>query len=309
MRPRLLAPLLALGLSGACYQRPDLDDSWYLDRLRVLAASAEPAEPQPGQEVSFDALIWSPEGDPELVIWFACLPEGSTDFGCTVDEETMSSLEGADPTQMSPEELAELLATLEEAGLIGVDPYLAPAWTAPADALDGLTETQQLEGVSAVITLQAIPADAESDADVEIAYKRMPISLATTPNNNPAMTGILANDELLADGAALTVSTGEQVTLAPGLAADAIEDYSYLGDDGVEETRTEEPYFTWYTSAGTLDDSATLCDESGPSADGSCADAPTTWVAPEEATEAVLYVVTRDRRGGMSWSGLTVTVQ
>lgn len=309
MRARLLVPLLALGLSGACYKRPDLDDSWYLDRLRVLAAAAEPAEPQPGQEISFDALIWSPEGEPELVVWFACLPESSTDFGCTVDEEAMASLAGADPTQMSAEELAELMATLEEAGLIGVEPYLAPAWTAPAEALDGLTETQQLEGVSAVITLQAIPADAETDADIEIAYKRMPISLATTPNDNPGMTGILVNDELLADGAQLTVATGEELTLAPGLATDAIEEYSYQTEDGVAETRTEEPYFSWYTSAGTLDDSATLCDESGPSADGSCADAPTTWIAPDEATSAVLYVVTRDRRGGMSWSGLTVTVE
>lgn len=308
MRTRLLPLALALGWTSACYQRPELSDSWYLDRLRVLAVRAEPAEPVPGQDVTFESLIWSPDGDPELVIWFACLPESGTDFGCTVDPALLEELSAVDPSTMSPEELAALAATLEDAGLIGAEPYFSPSWTAPVEALDGLTESEQLEGVSALVTLQAVPADAQSDADLEIAYKRMPISLASTPNSNPDLDGLRIDDALYADGSALALAAGQTITLEPALAADAIQDYTYRNEDGADETRTEEPYFTWFASGGDLEDSATLCDESGPSADDTCPDAATTWTAPDETFEGVIYAVVRDRRGGMHWTGLNVTV-
>ena len=37
-----------------------LSQSWQLDRLRVLGAQVEPAEPRPGETVSFTSLVYTP---------------------------------------------------------------------------------------------------------------------------------------------------------------------------------------------------------------------------------------------------------
>ena len=48
--------LMSMGCSAL-----EMAQSWQLDRLRILAAKAEPAEPKPGDEVRFTSLIFTPE--------------------------------------------------------------------------------------------------------------------------------------------------------------------------------------------------------------------------------------------------------
>ena len=89
--PLLLTPLL--GLLGC-----DLSataQEWELDRTRVLAIRATPAEPQPGETVSFDALTYSPSG--ELgVAWYVCLGLDMFSTDCEPDETALAELQDLD---------------------------------------------------------------------------------------------------------------------------------------------------------------------------------------------------------------------
>jgi hypothetical protein len=276
---------LALGLfvacpSAGCYKQPELSESWQLDRLRILAVAAEPAEPQPGEDVDFSALLWSPDTTTPTTIWFACLPDSADEFGCEIDPDLLSELESLDPDTLTPDEIAALYEQAQAAGLIGVTPSLDPTWTAPADALDGLDDVAAQEGVSALITIQAVPPDAESADDVELAYKRVPISLAETPNHNPVFDGWSVAGEELADGATASVAAGQTVSITASLSADS----------------TEEPYYTWYADDGEFDYTTSLWPNTT-----------VRYTAPESGDGAQIIVTVRDRRGGMAWATLNLT--
>jgi hypothetical protein len=285
MSHRLLSCLTLL--LAAC-SPPQLAASWQLDRLRILAVQATPAEPQPGDTVSFRSLVYQPaELELEGVLWFACLPESADEFGCAVDSTLLDDLDPKNPD----------MGALFEAGFIGYEPFLAPTWTAPADALDGLDDIDAQEGVSALVNLTALPKDAEDDSDFELAYKRLPISLAQTPNSNPTITELLVDGAALTDGT-LTTTAGTTHAIDPILSDDTVETYTYTGSDGTQEERTEEPYFTWYTEGGLFDQTFSLYPYSD-----------VEWTAPEGPFEGAVVVVMRDRRGGMAWSSLNVIVE
>ncbi len=298
--------LLVASLMG-CTTEP-LSQSWQLDRLRVLGVQAEPAEPQPGDTVVFRSLVYVPYGETLAgTVWFACLPEGSTDFGCTLDESLTDALSG-DLESLSPEEQLALFQQAQEAGLIGFEPLFSPTWTIPDDALASLTEDERREGRSAVVNLTALPEGGEETAetDVELAYKRVPVSLAETPNRNPAVTGVLVErkdgegdratyTEVLAEDGTFTVESGATYRLTPLLEEGSIETYTYRTSSGAEEQRTEEPYFTWYAEYGQYDQADSLF----PILD-------VEWTAPKGGFAGVLVAVARDRRGGMDWATLAV---
>lgn len=268
----------------------ELSQSWQIDRLRVLGVAAEPAEPRPGDTVTFSSLVVSPDAPVAATVWFACLG-GDADFGCEVDE---ALLEGLDPETMS----AEDLEALYEAGFIGAEPFLPPVWTVPEDALDALTPEARLEGLTAIVNVTAIP-DVESPAteDLELAFKRVPVSEATTPNRNPIVTGVTVDGARIEPGTVVSLDRGEPYTIAVELSGDSVETYTYVKDDGTAEERTEEPYFTWYAQDGSFDRTFDLW----PYTD-------VVHYAPEAPTaeDASLWVVVRDRRGGMAWATLSV---
>lgn len=296
--------LLVASLLGCTTET--LSESWQLDRLRVLGVQAEPAEPRPGDTVSFRSLVYVPYGQTLAgTVWFACLPEGSTDFGCTLDPSLTEALSG-DLESLSQEEQMALFQQAQEAGLIGFEPLFSPTWTVPPDALDALAEDDRREGRSAVVNLTALPQDTEADGDVELAYKRVPVSLAETPNRNPVLSGVMVEEKtgednkatysaVEPDGGAFTVTPGTTYRLTPLLAEGSIETYSYRTTAQQEEERTEEPYLTWYAEYGQYDQPNSLF----PILD-------VEWTAPKGGFEGVLVAVIRDRRGGMDWASLTV---
>ncbi len=64
----------------------------------------------------------------------------------------------------------------------------------------------------------------------------------------------------------------------------------------MEETRAEEPYFSWYTEGGSFDQPFSL----HPSTD-------VEYTVPKEDFSGFVVVVMRYRRGGMAWQVLRVT--
>lgn len=291
--------MLAL-LLAAC-TTTDVAQSFEIDRLRILAVAAEPAEPRPGDTVRFSSLVVSPEVPVALTTWFVCFVEESSDFGCAVDPSLTDDLAGLDPSTLTPEELAALYEELAAAGLVGVEPWLPPTWTVPDDALDGLDATEALEGRLATVTLTAVPDQPTVDeGDVEIAYKRVPVSLAATPNHNPAVTGFTVDGVSVPLDARLHLDRGQAYDIGVELAADAVETYTYLNLKGVEETRTEEPYFSWYLQEGAFEQAYSLYPN--------LAIRYTVPAAPTRREQS-LWVVMRDRRGGMAWAELAFTVE
>ncbi len=270
----------------------DLAQSWQLDRLRVLAVRATPAEPRPGELVTIDSLLYvPPETTLSGTLYQACLD--FSDFGCAVDDSVIDQLSALDPTTATPEQLAEAIELLQEAGVIGFEPGWAPTWTPPADALDGLTDAERAEGLNAVINIMAFAG--ESFDDAELAFKRVPVSEATTPNHNPTLTSLTIDEEITTGS--FSATAGQAYELAPLLSDDSVETYTYITEAGVTEERIEEPYITWYAEGGTFDQPYSLYPETTAE-----------WTAPKETFSGVIVAVVRDRRGGMGWTSIRMEV-
>ncbi len=302
--------LTLLWLAACNYE--SMAPSWLIDRTRILGVQAEVfgvpglAEPRPGDLVTFQSLVVHPDYEVFGVTWMGCLPDDASSFGCEVDMEAIEALFEVDTEELTPQELQALFAEAQEAGFLGFEPYFPPFLTVPDDVLDSLTEEERLEGQNYFLTLTAFPYETEEgdtgefievdlegdDQLTEIAYKRMPVSEAITPNHNPEMVTLQVDGHPLEEGQVLHLTAGQQYDLEPILGENAIEEYRYVTSEGVEETRTEEPYFTFYATGGDFDVDYALYPHSS-----------VTWTAPEDpaGTSHRLWAVTRDRRGGMSW--------
>ena len=129
--------------------------------------------------------------------------------------------------------------------------------------------------------------------DEEIATKYMPVSLADTPNNNPFINQVLIEKVPIATGATVRVSPGQTYQFEPVLAFGP-EEYSYLNSSGEVEERTEEPYFSWYATEGRFDSPFSNYEDF----------TTVNWTAPKEParSEAKIWIVVRDQRGGMGWA-------
>jgi hypothetical protein len=272
-----------------------LSQAYQIDRLRVLAVAAEPAEPQPGQLVTFSGLVVSPDPVGGSV-WFTCSAASSDDYGCSIDESLLESAQSGEAT----------IEDLQAAGFLGFLPDLPPFWVVPADYLDKLDDEAKLEGTFAMIYITAFPEVAEGDTaetaaidedEVEIAYKRVPVSLAPTPNQNPVVTALTIDGVAVPAGARWKVDPGQTYEIGVELSETSIETYTYRNSDDKDEERIEEPYFSWYLQQGEFDQESVLWPHTS-----------VLWTAPSspDATEESLWVVVRDRRGGMAWGSLSV---
>jgi hypothetical protein len=268
-----------------CVEGPELSDEWYLDRLRLLAVRAEPAEPRPEDVVTFESLSYVPPGATASAVWFACLDGESR--GCVEEPE------GFDPSHLSPEELAELLAEAQGEGLIGVEPGFPPVWTVPRDALYEVDDEDLREGIVATVQIALASED-----ELELAVRLLPVSLASTPNHNPVVGELLGNGEPLSAGV-LVARAGGEVQLSASLVGGP-EIYEYVSiRQGVPalELRTEELEWRWYTDLGSLDEARGGKNKAVGKA---------SWRAPDDPGEGVIHVVVLDGRGGMGWETLVV---
>jgi len=87
------APFVLSFLLAGCTV-DELSQSYQLDRLRILAVRATPAEPRPGETITLEAYTYDPEDHDLGILWFGCLPDSADEFGCTVDPSVLESLLG-----------------------------------------------------------------------------------------------------------------------------------------------------------------------------------------------------------------------
>ncbi len=274
----------------------DLSESWQVDRTRILAVRAEPPEIRPGEVAALEALVANAYGeDPDLsLVWLAC-EEGGSEFGCATD------LSGLDFEELDPGALAE-------AGFIGFEPGLPPRYVASDSLLDDLSEAERLEGVNVQTQLFAFPsealtAEAQQEIDfseIEVGFKRVVVSEAKTPNNNPLIEGFTV-DGILVPEIVPTIELSANQQYDFGLVLDedrAIEDYLFVNSAGEVEERVEEPYAAWFSTSGEVTEPVTLYPF-----------LQMTWTAPAEPGPGRLYAVLRDRRGGMAWTSREYVVR
>lgn len=137
-----------------------------------------------------------------------------------------------------------------------------------------------------------------------LATKRVVIRGPEAPagewNHNPAVAGILAGGAPLDPGAATIITPGE-TRLAPELPAGPAgepEIYTSLDAAGAPiETAAEEWVYSWFTTAGDLEDLHTR------------GDATERWTSGEVRGPVRLVVVARDLRGGTAWAVRDVEVR
>jgi hypothetical protein len=132
------------------------------------------------------------------------------------------------------------------------------------------------------------------------------------PNQNPVLNGIRLHaeedgfDEGFPLGPITFVEPGQALTLRPALPPEAVEDYLFIDRNGVTECRREQPYFAWAASGGaSLADDYSFVAEPGDLEDVA-GRAKVNRIFMPEAEEfpeegVTLWVVTRDRRGGLTW--------
>jgi len=246
------------------------------------------------------------------VVWFGCIPDGGVGFGCEIEQDSNIDL-GADPEDMPPEERQEWQASLAASGFLGMEPGPPPSWDIPTDVLDGLSEIEKAEGVNGLLTITVLgetePSDTSSlagdtgatdtssdlanESTPEIALKRLQISESSTPNHNPDITGFQIGNLPVVNGGGVSLPPNSTITISPVLSPTSIEEYTFLTVNGSSESRTEEPYVTWYIDNGSIDHPYGL----HPHID-------VDFTAPDESTTGTIIAVVRDRRGGMSWATL-----
>lgn len=277
-------------------EQPDFQLEWELDRLRLLAVRADPAEPRPGDVVSFSSLRYVPDDAEWSAAWIACM-DGDAE-GCVIDPDLLAQLEHAD--ELTDAELMALFAALQAAGFVGVEPGMPLGWIVPADALDDLDEADRLEGRSATVTINLATED-----DAELVLKSIPVSEATTPNHNPDLLPLTFDGVPIEPGVALVVDSLNDIDIGAALDGEP-EVYEYVTTAGVTESRTEAPSFRWYVSGGTLADPA---DVELSFTDGGSPTSERVWTTPEQEGTYRLAVVVLDGRGGMGWQALDVEVR
>jgi hypothetical protein len=261
----------------------ELDQSWLVNKPRILAVRAEPAEPRPGDTVTFEALFPDPTGEIATTLWVACPPSEALGLviACMPAADASATTKGEEPTN--------------GALVIGMQPLFDPDYDVPLDILDKTEDKNEGE----IITIQVIGApdiDMEMDTGVqldlnvfEIGTKGLVVSEAVTPNNNPVVADFFVNGATV-DGKTAQVQAGATITLEAKLQDDSVESYQYINSDGITEERTEEPYGLWYTTSGSIQGDTSIFPSLA-----------TSWTAPDTATSGTWWFVIRDRRGGLAW--------
>lgn len=272
------ALVLVLALAGCA---DDFQPRSLLADLRVLAIEASPIDVAPGQEVTLRPTVFVPAGQTLTALsWKFCpLSLGSqAGFACLAPQCEFPLAPSADGSvTANPTALALQCAQALAAG-DGERPQGSP------DEVPSFVET--------VFTLD-VATDAGESRQAAMRIKVWTSGGPPAPNRSPALRRLeLDGVEAIARGPAARTVKPDQAVEVRALVDPASLD-SYLDASGAE--RTEDPVVSFYATAGRFEGDRT-----------SGVDGRITWTAEPLApgtTEALLWLVVRDLRGGESVAG------
>ncbi len=261
-------------------------------------SSEEPADPLDLQFGVGETFTFTAAGSQVESAWAALDPEDRV--------EGLSVLVSVNYVQRSNEALEATLGELALASQSGDEETL----DALGEELRGLVE----DGLNAARRIY-ISEKGEANPD--------PIDCPATElrtNRNPSLDGLLLHlddegrDEGYSLGPVVFVEDDEKMVLRPVLASGSIEDYLYITTRGTTECRRETPFFAWITNAGKVRDYSYLADEGDlDEVEGRLKVATLRLDGGdnEDPLQPVtdLWLVARDRRGGLDWRHWTLVAQ
>jgi hypothetical protein len=297
-----LLPLL-LALAGCA---DDFAPYSLLDRLRVLAISAEPASPLPGEATTLSALTFAPAGEAVALRWSYCpVPApASADYACPLDEATANQvlaayLEPGLATALPNFDLgtaatatlgnpfsATALGALCAAGLA------SPLYAQSFDCDDGYPVTVVLDATTATASLRAG------------FVLRLPAGAAPERNHNPSPAGLALGDTPLGEATAtIAVAPGASIDLHLDVAATAAELRAIPAAEGAPGQRLERLTASWFATSGKLDKARTSFIDGVAALDELASNRFTAPAADAWPPGGLVEfaAVLRDDRGGAGW--------
>ena len=292
----------------------------FVDKLRVLAIQASPAEVAPGEVARLSPLVVGGTGALSA-LWLACRtdPTAPSTHPCGIDELDGSALPDACGAQANGATCAlddQLYTTVTAAGsLVGSD--------GTGQLLVTLVVADTGSAADCYLgTLKNSGLPTEPDHCV-IAYKR--VSLATTPtNHNPEIAGFTFTEK---GGAVQSLLTGEATaSLSSSTKHRTTDTLGMVRADDAAEVEADGSYenlaLSWFTDAGAIDGGRSSFDPPSCGSQTQCAmkepltSATTDWKAPtadERTTQAPdgrvrFWAVLRDDRGGVGWRSGALTL-
>lgn len=296
--PRWTAAALALGLG--CIG--DLDPKEIVVSPRILDIVADPPEVAPGGTVRLRAVVGGQRG-PVTYRWVACTAAdpfggiggfgtGTGEQGCTGDAGLRLPLgTGAEATLTVPAASVDLDAILARLG----------------DRAPRALVEQYVRDVGVIVGVGLV---IEADGQTVEGYKRVVVSLNPRPNANPPTPRVRVNQRWVSvpasggpdcapeEGDPIRVPRGQNVSLAPDANESWLERYTVLTAVGVFEERTEQAFYSWYATNGSLGRGLTR----SPIRDN-------VWQPSDHAGQQSLWFFVRDGHGGTSGCRLPVTVE
>lgn len=338
LRPSRILPIACL-VASACAPELEVDLS-RIDRPRVIALIASPAEAEPGESVTLRALVATPTGSDA---------QAELDWALCLARRPLAELGPVAPACLDPNAGPEQLTALGRASEVTAElPSDAcrrfgsePPASEPGEPTGRVVDPDATGGYFQPI-LARPRGDEGEPGELAIVGVRLACGLAgATAAQSAEHTARYQRNVAprvvefgLREGPSI-VAAGERVELrvswadcpstpqcGDGLcsldeAATCNEDCTTLaGCEGAEThvffdplalslaTRREAIGVTWYASAGELDEART-----GRASDDELAFADNGWVAPDEPGPVYLWVVLRDDRGGVGVGELTVEVE
>ncbi len=311
---RCLWALAVAGLwASACGGGEAARTPTLVDRLRVLAVTAEPPEIAPLQTATLRVLAVDPEARDLGYLFLACDPILSPDPGAPVFTpcEEAANLQDPDAARSLFERGEVRLLSLDLASSEAVYRPPRDEKDEPVDLFQGLSpaDPRRRMGVSVMVLVLVAPLEDLEQAfvdpdsadlaalDTAIALKRITVSQAPEPNHNPDLVGLSSGGVRFTDRSAFGFPAGVDVPLAALVSDESFEHYVRLLPDGRNEERDETITVSWYSTAGRFGRRRTTAGEAnlfrGPGPEGPPP-------VPQDG-RVRLWAVARDGRGGTDW--------
>ena len=283
------ALLGALALLWRC-GGDELDSISELNKYRVLAVRAEPPSLAFGEQSELRVFDFHPDDlsgtEPERSYrWRLCLQSAGavTRYECLIPE---LDLEGTGAT--TTVDLLSLIAQLDQETrerLMSIGEEEVEGLEGPESPLGGgIDEAFDFsQGIPIYVKVTARAGDDQLEV---VKQLRIRLDANTPDNENPEIRALVPT-------APTRLIAGQSVELGVSLTEESVERYQV---DGVEEE--EEPFLSWASSGGKFERSITDTDPGR-----------NLLTLPTEPGPLRVYVVARDRRGGVGIAELDLTVE
>ncbi len=320
---RRAALLLALLSLIACDD--NLPVASFIDKIRVLAVQAEPAEVTPGNATTLSALVVEPDRpqiatSPVSYLWLACAEQPGATFATPcglLDGKVLGDHDGSAPAACGAT-IDGTLCTLGKSTTTTLAP--AASLVAIGAVLVTLVVADADDGAEGCLLATARNKGLPTEPDrCVFAVKRVTVGGGTQPpNHNPAIDRLDLVDR---DGAVRSLLENG-VNVSPSLDANNLDvrDLRVQRSEASAEQHTDGTYealsLSWFTTGGRFQGARSTFDPPGCDSQAACASSPpittavTQWQAPDATKAALqtapdglmhLWVVLRDDRGGVGW--------